>query len=106
MEGAAGKDSREVEIALVVAHRMEDLTMPVPIANILSCKVCGEKCSVTPATVQAVVNMGFKYYKVICSRCAAKDEDTTFVFKPFGPGQLAELEQMNRFMENVKRKGS
>lgn len=105
MEEATTGDSKEVEAALVVVHRMSDLTMPVPIANVLACKVCKEECSVTPATVQAVVNMGFEFYRVICSRCAAKEKDTTFVYKPFGPGQLAELERMKKFMNGVKRKG-
>lgn len=94
MEGEAEEVGGKVEekILIVVSHRLGDLTTPVPVAKILQCYKCGEKCVLSVATLQAVVKKT-RLYKVICSRCAFKNEEflKDAKYEPFTEGQIAEM---------------
>ena len=81
----------EETILRVVTHRVEDLTTPIPIAKVVPCCKCDEKCVVTVATLQEI-KMKAKQYVVICSRCSFNDAEfmKEAKYEPFTNEQLAE----------------
>lgn len=101
-----GKEKLDEKIGLVLAHRMEDLAMRVPVGAVVKCRYCKEKCIVTSATVQTIADLGYKHYQVVCSRCAPKHPELNLKYYPFSRGQMKELGNMTGKSLATHKRGS